>query len=173
MSCDGSGPSRTGTRPLRWATCLRGPRPATCWHPPQAVELGGLSGGGGLRQHHRTPAGREPCSQDGPLPTCRQGGGRPSPTRAPRQQFTPGPLGPSHPRDLPASLGDKSLLPGAGSLLCLCDAGGNHTSLRTSVSSSLLWAHGITPLLPLLPGGACSKESACQCRRCKRLGLHL
>ena len=85
----------------------------------------------------------------GSLSTCRQRGGPPP---------QPGPFVSSSPwalpslRDFPASLGDKSPVPGAGSLLCPsqpCGVGGNHTSLGTSVSSSPLWVHGIAPLLSL------------------------
>ena len=95
---------------------------------------------------------RAPHSQMGPLPTCSQSRGAPP---QPGPFVSSSPLGPwalPTRRDFPASLRDKSPLPGSGSLLCPlqpCDVGGNHTSLRTSVSSSLLWVYGITALLPL------------------------
>ena len=141
-----------------WATCLRrsswsagrGPRPATCRDPPQAVKLGGLSGGGGTKLHYRTPADEgTPLMEWGLcLPVAKEEG--PLPSQGPSSAVHPWAL-PAL-RDFPASLGDKSPLPGAGSLLCPsqpCGVGGNHTFLRTSVSSSLLWVYGITPLLPL------------------------
>ena len=85
-----------------WATCLRrsswsagrGPRPATCRDPPQAVKLGGLSGSGGTKLHYRTPTDEgTPLTEWGLcLPVAKEEG--PLPSQGPSSAVHPGPFPP-------------------------------------------------------------------------------